>query len=373
MSNAKGLRELAYVDCPGGGQVVVDGTIAYVGHTNGPEATTILDVSDPRNPRQIARLMCPHGGVHAHKVRVKNGLMLTNYESKHYSGTPDPDFVGGLFTYDIKDPTNPKLLSFWPCAGSGVHRFTFDGRYAYISPEIEGYLGNIVMILDLEDPANPVEVGRWWAPGQWVAGGETPTWKGTDVRCHHPIRRGDRLYVSYWHGGYFILDISDMSKPKCIAGHDRKNAFPYPTHTVLPLPNQPHGRPVLMVVDEDVARPEGYPGAFVWYMDLADETNPVPISTFQLDHVDGTPRPLCSGCHQPVEEFEGDDIPFAWFSEGCRIVNVSNPHRPVEVAHFVPPVPPGQERVQSNDLCLDDRGLIYLVDRFRGLHILERT
>jgi hypothetical protein len=56
----------------------------------------------------------------------------------------------------------------------GVHRFTFDGRYAYLSPELDGYLGNIVMILDLIDPAHPREIGRWWLPGQWIAGGETP-------------------------------------------------------------------------------------------------------------------------------------------------------------------------------------------------------
>ena len=62
-------------------------------------------------------------------------------------------------------------------------------------PTVEGYVGNIVMILDLADPAKPREVGRWWMPGQWTAGGETPTWHGTDHRCHHPIRRGDRLYT----------------------------------------------------------------------------------------------------------------------------------------------------------------------------------
>jgi hypothetical protein len=28
--------------------------------------------------------------------------------------------------------------------------------------------------------------------------------------------------------------------------------------------------------------------------------------------------------------------------------------------------------VQSNDVCYDERGLIYLIDRGRGLHILER-
>jgi hypothetical protein len=39
----------------------------------------------------------------------------------------------------------------------------------------------------------------------------------------------------------------------------------------------------------------------------------------------------------------------------------------------MPPVPEGATRVQSNDVCYDDRGLIYLIDRTRGLHILERT
>ncbi len=73
MTDANGIKEVAYVDCRGGGQVVVDGTTAYVGHTVGPEATTILDVSDPKNPKQIAQLQCAHQGVHAHKVRVQTG------------------------------------------------------------------------------------------------------------------------------------------------------------------------------------------------------------------------------------------------------------------------------------------------------------
>ena len=71
----------------------------------------------------------------------------------------------------------------------GVHRFTFDGRYAYISTEQEGYVGTIVMILDLKDPTKPQEIGRWWMEGQWTGGGETPNWKAKNHRCHHPIRR----------------------------------------------------------------------------------------------------------------------------------------------------------------------------------------
>jgi hypothetical protein len=36
-------------------------------------------------------------------------------------------------------------------------------------------------------------------------------------------------------------------------------------------------------------------------------------------------------------------------------------------------VPEGSKRVQSNDVTVDERGLIYLLDRVRGMHILERV
>ena len=39
----------------------------------------------------------------------------------------------------------------------------------------------------------------------------------------------------------------------------------------------------------------------------------------------------------------------------------------------IPDLPPGSERVQSNDVFVDGRGLIYLLDRVRGLNILDRT
>jgi hypothetical protein len=44
-----------------------------------------------------------------------------------------------------------------------------------------------------------------------------------------------------------------------------------------------------------------------------------------------------------------------------------------EAAYFMPDVPPGTDRVQSNDVTVDARGLIYLIDRRRGLTILERV
>jgi len=99
----------------------------------------------------------------------------------------------------------------------------------------------------------------------------------------------------------------------------------------------------------------------------------MPFASFQVDGVDGSPQPEYTGCHQPAEEVRGTEIPVAWFAYGLRIVDIKNPHAPREVASFVPDVPAGVERVQSNDVCFDARGLIYLIDRTRGLHILERA
>ena len=371
MSQASGIREIGYFDCPGGGQVVVDGTTAYIGHIAGPEATTVVDVSDPRNPRQVHQLTCRHASAHAHKVRARNGLMLTNYESVVPAGDAEPDFRGGLHVFDLADPHKPEPIAFWPCDGTGVHRFTFDGRYAYISPEIEGYDGNICMILDLKDPARPEEVGRWHMPGQWIAGGETPGWGPRQHRCHHPMRLDDRLYVSYWHGGWVILDISDMTRPEFVSGMDWSPPFPWPTHTCLPIPFEVAGRRIMLVADEDVAK--AYPSgpSFLWVVDITDEAHPMPFSSYQMAGLDGAPTPAMTGCHQPVEHVRGAEIPVAWFAQGLRVIDIADPFNVKEIAHYVPDLPEGSRRVCSNDVFQDDRGLIYVIDRVRGLNIVE--
>ena len=370
MSAGNGVKVVGYLDCPGGGQVVVRDNIAYVGHVLPPDGTSIIDVSDPAKPRQLAEIKVPDGTL-SHKVRAQNGVMLVNREI-YPIGRKDPDFRGGLEVYDVSKPSAPRHIATYQARG--MHRFTFDGRYVYGSPEIDGYLGNIVGIIDFKDPARPEEVGRWWMPGQWTAGGETPTWKGTDHRCHHPMRVGDRLYVSYWHGGFVILDISDMSKPKFVSGLDWSPPFPWPTHTALRVPFPLRERQVMLVADEDVVRlGPGTPPSFLWFVDITDETRPVPFASFQVAEEDGSPKPEYTGLHQFCEDIRSTEIPIAWFAHGLKIIDIVNPHAAREVASFMPPVPPGAKRVQSNDVCFDDRGLIYLIDRGRGLHILERN
>jgi hypothetical protein len=92
------------------------------------------------------------------------------------------DFRGGIGIYDISSPAKPRLITNWETQGKGVHRFDFDGRYAYLSATTEGYIGTIVLIMDLGTPDRIEEVGRWWMPGQWAAGGEQTSWSGTDHR-----------------------------------------------------------------------------------------------------------------------------------------------------------------------------------------------
>ena len=407
MSTAKGVREVAYVDiqqahpawhkhagkrgfeklgwhdCAGGGQIVVQNGIAYVGNMRNPYGTMVIDVKDPKHPKHLAEIAMPVG-THSHKVRVANGIMLTNREvlnQRAARGEIAPgDFQGGLGIFDVSNPAKPRHITNWqttdkpgPNYARGVHRFDFDGRYAYISPTCDGYLGNIVMILDLKDPARPEEVGRWWMPGQWAAGGETPSWPGRAHRCHHPIRLGDRLYVSYWHGGFVILDVEDLAAPRFVSGLDWSPPFVTPTHTALPVPFPLRGRRIMLVSDEDVAKLAPGPPSFLWLVDITDEARPVPFASFQVAGVDGTAQPEFTGCHQPCEEVTGTEIPVAWFAHGLRLVDIADPHAPREVAHFRPAAPEGHARALSNDVCVDDRGLFYLIDRGRGLHILERA
>jgi hypothetical protein len=141
------------------------------------------------------------------------------------------------------------------------------------------------------------------------------------------------------------------------------------------MPQTLKGRRVMVVADEDVAKLRPAAPSFAWVYDITVETCPVPISTIQVAgvDVDGSPQPQMTGCHQPSERFRGSVIPFAWFAQGLRLVDIADPFAPREVGHFLPDVPAGADRCSSNDVTIDGRGLIYLVDRVHGVDILETT
>jgi hypothetical protein len=113
--------------------------------------------------------------------------------------------------------------------------------------------------------------------------------------------------------------------------------------------------------------------AFMWMVDITDETRPMPVASFQVDGVNGKRNKEMTGCHQPIEDITDTEVPFAWFAQGLRFIDISNPNGPREVASYMPDVPAGADRVCSNDVFRDQRGLVYVIDRVRGFHIVERT
>ena len=255
-----------------------------------------------------------------------------------------------------------------------MHRYDFDGRYAYISPTAPGYIGNIVKILDLRDPAKPEEVGRWWIPGQHEAGGETYPWDNyVPPRCHHPLRMGNRLYVSYWHHGMFILDIEDMARPRLVSQFNTGPAHPHPTHTALPIPGLLRAarswwwRTRTWPSCGRRRRPS--PGSSTSRTSASPCRSPPSRSTAWTLTASRKPCPAVTSRPRSSAAM----LPFAWFARGLRLLDISDPFRPREVGCYEPDPPAGCERASSNDVTTDDRGLLYLLDRQRGLDIIESS
>ncbi len=53
------------------------------------------------------------------------------------------------------------------------------------------------------------------------------------------------------------------------------------------------------------------------------------------------------------------------------MINLADPSSPREVGFFIPEPAGGRSAPQSNDVILDQRGLIYVVDRHVGFDVLE--
>jgi hypothetical protein len=428
MALARNVRRLGHLDLAGAGQVTIAGSHAYVGHLPNERqlGTSIIDISDPRRPHVVATVTLDDPDSHSHKVRVADGVMVVNHErnmsrigrraeqlpavrkaltealkreptrkeiaAKMSVSEDDLSALeafeqrgyhdGGFKIYDVADPAQPKLICYQKTGGIGVHRFDLDARYAYISTEMAGYVGNILVIYDLRDPHKPEELSRWWMPGQHVAGGETPSWSGRRHRLHHALRFGNEMWASCWHAGFSVVDVSALTKPKRAGSYNYHPLFPEPTHTVMPLPQRANGRRIAVAIDEEdqaqnaeeeEAR-RGRAHACLLTFDVTDLGAIKPLGQFVVSELDSpfsrTPGARF-GAHQFCERVSGTLIHAVWFGGGLRIIDVTDPLSPREVGHFIPQPVAGRSAPQSNDVALDARGLIYVVDRHVGFDVLE--
>lgn len=375
-------------------QLTDDGRrILWMAHESAPKNFTGVDVTDPVNPRVIVQTEMPHMKVRSNSLDVVGNLMVVASQTKEVNMKP-----AGINIYDISIPEEPRLISHFDCSGPysrGVHAVWFvDGKTVHMASGAPDFQpinpkdDQIYRIIDISDPANPVESGRWWYPGTRVGDSVPPPARlapqfDTGFRAHNTNvfpEQPDRAYIGYIDGGAVVLDISDRANIKVASQWNHSPPFNGFTHTVLPL----FGRGLWVVSDECVQDDGKDWPKLVWMVDARNDANPVPISTFPAPPYDAfAKRGGRFGAHNLHENlpvptsFRSETLIIGtFFNAGVRVYDTTNPYQVEEVAYFVPGTPrlAPAGAIQLNDVYVDDRKIVYTIDRFGGgLYILEMT
>jgi len=369
--------------------------ILWLAHESAPKNFTAVDVSDPRAPKVVAQTDLPHQQMRSNSLETAGDLMAVAYQVQKYGLKP-----AGFEMFDIAEPERPRSIGFFDASGPqsrGCHQLWFvDGRTVHMAcsdPELKPRNpkdDQIYRSVDVSNPSKPRALGRWHLPGTMEGDDAPPPQRlapqfDAGFRAHNTNvypERPDRCYLGYLDGGMMVLDIADPARPKMVSRWTNSPANTPPfngfTHTVLPL----FSRELLIVTDECIQDDGADWPKLVWVLDARDEKNLVSIGTLPVSGV----QPLLHkggrcGAHNlhenpPVKgAWKSEDIVLGtFFNAGLRVYDVRDPHDPQEIAAFVPPAPNGAPKgtVQINDVFVDDRGIVFAVDRHAGgLYTLE--
>ena len=411
-----------------------DRYIAYIGHHGGTpdvpkpvnklngqaefNGTSILDVTDPKQPKYLKHLPGLEGtyeGGGAQMVRICDGKSLPKGDSGKFYMLR---VFGGKAheIYDVTDPADPKLLTriestrdthknWWEC----------DTGIAYLVSTAPGWrTRRMTVIYDLSDPAKPVHIRDFGLPGQ------QPGTTGTvPTELHGPIStgpQGNRVYFGYGTNKGGVLQIIDREKllngPKEPTPENLRSPvigqldmLPLNgAHTTVPLLKMPIAefakdkdgkmRDFVMIVNEQILNECTEARQMVFFVDVTIETRPMVVSNYNVPEQSGN---FCErggrfGAHSSNEStapvYHKKVVFVTWFNAGVRAIDVRDPYWPKEIGYFIPAITgatdkrcikvDGQDRckvaIQSNNVETDDRGYIYVVDRANtGLHILDLT
>ncbi|HBK79973.1 MAG TPA: hypothetical protein DDZ83_09935 [Nitrospinae bacterium] len=388
----KNVRVVGHSDLSGWGdtfQIQVRDGLAYVAASgaNGHNGLTILDVSNPAKPKVVNQISDPPGA-RTHKILLVGDVLYTNSEKRPESD--DPELIGGMRMFDLSDPADPRLINYIETEGRGIHRPVHDRKrdLLYCSGFKDGCRGKVLWTYDVKEPASPELLSQCWIEGQNEGAGETPSWNfeelGWGVWLHEANPFGDYATCGFWNGGIAMFDMADPRRPEFKWRHNPHETHGWPGcyHTFL----VPPGSDFAIVVTECVTMNCAHPPAFVTFYDMRNPLAPLPISTFHPYEIDpDSMRPKddywCQlgaryGAHNVWLDMTAKDLMYiCWYGAGLRIVDWSNPFRPKEVGHFIPAGNAERWFTQSNDVFVDtSTGLIYLGDRWGlGLYILEFT
>jgi len=404
--------------------------IAYVGHHGGravnplsgkeeDNGTSILDVTDPRSPRYLAHIPGEPGQGEtggAQMVRVCSGKDLPKADkSKVYLLRTFGNLAHEV--WDVTAPEKPARIAVVVDKLKGTHKswWECDTGIAYLVSGLPDWrTRRMTQVFDLSNPAKPVFIRNFGLAGQQPgASGPVPT------ELHGPIStgpKGNRIYFGYGTDKGGVMQIVDRQKllsgpkeptaanllaPQVGIFHLNGNNGAHTALPVLgiPLPEfakdkGPQRGDFVFVVNEELVNECLEPRQRVFVVDITDEKTPVGVATFNVPE---QPGDFCSrggrfGSHSSNENqppmYAGKMIFVAWFNAGVRAVDIRDPFNPKEAGFYIPATTEKTDKrcvkteqgerckvaIQTNNLDLDDRGNIYIVDRANtGMHILEYT
>ncbi|MEZ4962969.1 MAG: choice-of-anchor B family protein [Saprospiraceae bacterium] len=156
----------------------------YVMGASPNEGVHILDVSDPGNPQEIG-LYAP--GYYIHDAHIRGNTM---YAAAFYETIMD--------IVDISDKTNPVLLGKITYPGKNTHSCstTENGKYLIMADEADGYPARV---FNVENPTDVKEITSFTANPLSLV--------------HNPYVRGKYCFVSHNTEGLRIMDIADPALP----------------------------------------------------------------------------------------------------------------------------------------------------------------
>jgi hypothetical protein len=362
--------------------------ILWIAHESAPKNVTAVDVTNPKKPALVAQTDLPHDKMRSNSLDMVGDLLVVAYQTSAPGMTP-----AGFELFDVSEPAKPRSVSFFDCAGPasrGVHHLWWvDGKYVHMSSGAADFVprnrrdDQIYRIVDVQNPGKPHEVGRWWLPGTREGDSEPAPPRhpqfDTGYRPHNTNvypQRPDRAYLGYIDGGAMILDISDLAHPRMLGRWDYQPPFPGFCHTVVPF----FERGLLVVSDEATKDGAKDWPKLIWILDAHDEHKLVSVATCPAPplKVFGK-RGGRVGAHNLHENRPGGWISETivigtFFNAGVRAYDISNPFQPREVAWAVPPAPrkSPKKAIQLNDVYVDERGILYTVDRIiGGVYIFE--
>jgi hypothetical protein len=394
--------------------------ILYFAHEGQKICLSVIDVTNPKAPTLLVQLPSP-----GPEVTRCNSLGLSGSVLAVANQTLKPgEKPAGMWLLDVSNLDRVKTarrlddlkLAFFDTSGPasrGVHWLWFvDGEFAHLATgaaDFEPTHPNdhqFYQVVDVRNPREPREVGRWWLPGTRTGDGCLPGCQprrqkiDTGYRAHnieiYP-QRPDRAYAGYIDGGMLILDISKLAdvragkvktfSPQVVSRLDYSPPYPAWTHTVQPL----LGRGLAVVSDESTQDGCADSPKLIWLVDIREETNPVIIGSAPLpDDV----AALCArggrfGAHNLNPSFPDavsaqlkNTFVGTFFNGGVRIYRLVDsamagaPPQAKEIGYFIPAAPPGNPGgvIAINHVIVDEKGVIYADDRVNGgLYILRYT